>query len=157
MGMVADHPAYILIDSGATNNYISNAFVSKYNMYTEPINDPAEAVLADGTSLSVTRMAPSLPICIQEYNDTIDANVLVLDKYDMVLSMAWLDTHDPTISYKNKSVTFEHNGKTIILQPLPVDTDVPITDDVTMIQYDRKLSLQVHTVQDKNQTTSTPM
>src|SRR6202022_295378 len=80
----------------------------------------------------------------------------------MVLSMAWLDAHDPTISYKNKSVTFHHSGKTITLQPLPIDTDVqkqivPMTNTATMIQYDRKLSLQVHTVQSKDQGTPTPM
>ena len=96
--------SHILIDSGATNNYVSDAFVNKHKLYTEPIGDPAEAVLADGTSLSVTSMAPGVPICIQEYNDEIDANVLALDKYDMVLSMAWLDAHDPTISYRNKSI-----------------------------------------------------
>ena len=69
-------------------------------------------------------MVPSIPIRIQNYIDELDANVLVLDKYDMILSMIWLDAYSPTIDYRTKSVTFQHNSNTITLQPMPVDKDV---------------------------------
>jgi hypothetical protein len=82
MGMVHNHPAYVLVDSGATNNYISESFVTKHQLYTEPIGEATEAILANGTSLNVTRMVPSIPIRIQEYSDVVDANVLALDKYE---------------------------------------------------------------------------
>ena len=108
-------------------------------------------MLADGSSLSVTRMAPSIPIHIQEYVDEIDANVLALDKYDMVLSMAWLNTYGPTVDCRSKSVTFQHDGNTITLQPIPVDKDVhtpvvtpnktqsvPTAEEITAITYDSK-------------------
>ena len=124
MGLVNEQPACILIDTGATNNYISESFVRKHKLYTEPLAEPAEAALANGTSLSVIRMVPSIPIRIQDYKDEINANVLALDKYDIVLSMAWLNTYGPTVDYKAKSLLFEHNGKTITLKPTPTDTDV---------------------------------
>ena len=38
MGLIDNQPAYILIDSGATNNYISESFVRKHKLYTEPIS-----------------------------------------------------------------------------------------------------------------------
>src|ERR1700675_2547104 len=117
MGLINNQPAYILIDSGASNNYISESFVRKHKLYTEPLAEPTEAILANGLSLSVTRMAPSIPIHIQEYVDEIDANVLTLDKYDMVLSMAWLNTYGPTVDYRAKSLSFKHDGKTITLKP----------------------------------------
>jgi hypothetical protein len=124
MGLVDNQPAYILIDSGATNNYISDSFVKKYRLYTEPLAEPAEAALANGLSLSVIRMVPSIPIRIQDYKDEVNANVLALDKYDMVLSMAWLNTYSPTVDYRAKSLSFQHDGKTITLKPTPTDTNV---------------------------------
>src|SRR6202171_4736202 len=124
MGLVDNQPACILIDTGATNNYISESFVKKNKLYTEPLAEPAEAALANGLSLSVIRMVPSIPIRIQDYNDEINANVLALDKYDMVLSMAWLNTYSPTVDYRAKTLSFEHDSKTITLKPTPIDTDV---------------------------------
>src|ERR1700682_5246842 len=127
MGLVDNQPACILIDTGATNNYISESFVKKHKLYTEPLAKPVEAELANGLSLSVIRMVPSIPIRIQDYNDEINANVLALDKYDMVLSMAWLDAYGPTVDYRAKTLSFEHDGKTITLKPMPIDTDVHTT------------------------------
>jgi hypothetical protein len=124
MGLIDNQPAYVLIDSGSTNNYISESFVSKHRLYTEPLAEQAEAVLANGSTLNVTRMAPSMPIRIQEYVDKVDANVLALNKYDVVLSMAWLDAYAPMIDYRAKSLTFEHDGKRITLKPMPVDDAV---------------------------------
>src|SRR4030088_2384177 len=126
MGLVNEQPAYILIDSGATNNYISESFVKKYKLYTEPLDKSAEAILANGISLNVTRMVSSIQIHIQDYIDELNANVLALDKYDMILSMAWLHECNPIINYRNKSITFENNNNLITLQPMPVDKDIHI-------------------------------
>src|ERR1700737_2774514 len=170
MGLVNGQPAYILVDSGASNNYISETFVKKYKLYTEPLDKSTEAILANGISLNVTRMVPSIQIHIQDYKDEPNANVLALDKYDMILSMAWLHECNPTINYRNKSITFEHNNNTITLQPMPVDKDihtpvvtsnktasVPTAEEITSITYDRKLTLQVHTIHNNKQSSPTPM
>src|SRR3984893_19604514 len=102
--------------------------------------------------------------------DELNANVLALDKYDMILSMAWLHECNPIINYRNKSITFEHNNNTITLQPMPVDKDIhtpivisnkttsiPTAEEITSITYDRKLTLQVHTIHDSKQSSPTPM
>src|ERR1700737_1645001 len=124
MGLGNKQPAYILIDSGATNNYISESFVKKYKLYTEPLDKSAEAILANGISLNVTRIVPSIQIHVQDYIDELNANVLALDKYDMILSMAWLHECNPIVNYRNKSITFEHNNNTITLKPMQVDKDI---------------------------------
>src|ERR1700694_4327594 len=100
-------------------------------------------------------MVPSISIRLQDYNDEINANVLALDKYDMVLSMAWLNTYGPTVDYRAKSLSFEHDGKTITLKPTPIDTDVHTQvvpsvkpkvipssvadDDISLIKDDQQL------------------
>src|ERR1700693_6045536 len=108
-----------------------------------------------------------------------------LDRYDLILSMAWLDSYCPSVDYRAKTVTFEHDGKAITLKPPPADTDVhtiahttesnnadadttmtvqhadddevPPADQITSIVYDRKLSLQVYTVNDIVTPQPTPM
>jgi hypothetical protein len=183
MGMVDHHPAYVLVDSGATTNYISEAFIEKHNVYTEPLAEPTQAVIADGRPLSVTRTAPKLSVYIQEYADELDANVLALNRYDLVLSMAWLDAYCPSVDYRAKTVSFQHNGNSITLRPMPADNDTQLTaqvtqpdvhdtdttisaqhdddvpgeDQITSIVYDRKLSLQVYTVHDSVTPKPTPM
>jgi hypothetical protein len=84
--------------------------------------------------------------------------------------MAWLDACGPTVDYRAKILSFEHDGKTITLKPMPIDADVhtavapsakqdniPTADEITAIAYDRKLSLQVYTVHDTIKPTPTPM
>jgi Retroviral aspartyl protease len=134
-GMVDDHPAYVLIDSGATTNYISESFVNKHKVYTEPLAKPTQAVIADGRPLNVIRTAPHLPIHIQEYADEIDANVLALDRYDLVLSMAWLDAYCPSVDYRAKTVSFEHNSKAITLNHSPMLTQDQHSIVMMMMMY----------------------
>src|ERR1700738_4347357 len=97
--------------------------------------------------------------------------------------MAWLDAYCPSVDYRAKTVSFEHNSKAITLKPIPADTDtqmtaqvnesladadtgsaqhsddddVPAEEQITSIMYDRKLSLQVYTVNDTAIKSATPM
>src|ERR1700688_4141127 len=102
-------------------------------------------------------MVPHIRIHIQDYQDDIEANVLPLEKFDMVLSMEWLDKYGPSIDYKTRSVTFEYEGKAITLEPVPADAIVSAaasdstpsspenhelsSDDISTILYDRNLTL----------------
>ena len=172
LGLINNYPAHILVDSGATNNYISEAFVAKHSLYTEPIDEPTEAILANGTSLRVIDMVPHIRIHIQDYQDDIEANVLPLEKFDMVLSMEWLDKYGPSIDYKTRSVTFDYEGKAITLEPVPAHAIVSAaasdstlfrpnnneikSDDMTTILYDRNLTLTLCSI-DNNRKPITPM
>src|ERR1700682_5833078 len=124
MGLIENHPAYILVDSGATNNYISESFVEKHKLYTETIAESTEAILANGTSINLSRFVPDLQIQVQEYKDNLDANILSLDKYDMVLGMLWLNTYGPSIDYKTRNITFQYGSRVITLSPTSIDNDI---------------------------------
>ena len=114
MGVVNDEPALVMIDSGATNSYISKTFVDNHNVYTESIEQGVQAVLADGTSLSVTEYVPAADISIQNYKDTLDLTVLPVDKYDVILGMNWLSEHTPHTDYKTHTLLFKHHDNDIV-------------------------------------------
>jgi hypothetical protein len=131
MGMVNDKAALVMIDSGATNSYISKSFVDNHNVYTESTEQGVQAVLADGTSLSVIEYVPAADITIQGYHDTMDLTVLPVDKYDVILGMNWLSEHTPHTDYKTHTLMFKHHDRDIVLVPtVPITKqDIPIIDN----------------------------
>src|SRR6202171_967923 len=92
-GLIDLYPARILIDSGSTNNYISELFVEEHNIYTSPVTDTTHTILANGISLSVKSTAPDVQLHIQDYIDELSIDVIPLTSYDMVLGMAWLEKY----------------------------------------------------------------
>ena len=56
-GLIDLYPARIHIDSGSTNNYISELFVEQHNIYTSPTTNSTRIILANGIPLSVKGIA----------------------------------------------------------------------------------------------------
>jgi hypothetical protein len=140
-GLADLNPAHILVDSGATNNYISESFVRKHRLYTEPIKEPTKAILANGISLNVTRSTPDVQLYIQDYVDELHFNVIPLDKYDVVLGIAWLNEYSAAVDYSTRSVTFQYEEQTLTLQPVDPTTDTtPMDSDSGEVHDDKKPS-----------------
>ena len=53
-GKVNGHPAWILLDSGASRNFIDKKFVNKYKLPTKPVT-PLSVELADGQKLDISQ------------------------------------------------------------------------------------------------------
>src|ERR1700738_1390951 len=70
-GLIDLYPARILIDSGSTNNYISELFVEEHNIYTSPATNSSRIVLANGIPLSVKAIASDVQLHIQAYIDEL--------------------------------------------------------------------------------------
>lgn len=104
------HKAVILIDSGASDNFISKSFISDTNINSEHCTAALEVTLADGRECSVNRVVKSIDITIGEYVDKMDIKVLDLAAYDVILGMPWLEKYNPSIDYRFKRVTMYANG-----------------------------------------------
>ena len=140
-GLIDLYPARILIDSGSTNNYISELFVEEHNIYTSPVTDTTHTILANGISLSVKSIAPDVQLHIQDYIDELSVDVIPLTSYDMVLGMAWLEKYGAAIDHTSRTITFAHEGSIVTLQSVPTrnaistaECETPlITDDQLLI------------------------
>ena len=115
-GQLAGKPALILLDSGASGNFISSHFISKHNIHSVSCPDQS-IVLADGTEQSSTMQAPSLCVNIGKYQEKMDLSAIPLSGYDAILGMPWLEQHNPFIDWKMRTVKFNYNKAQYTLNP----------------------------------------
>ena len=88
-----EKPWSILIDSGASNNYVRRRSLEGSQQYAEALNaqegDSITVCLASGTRITVPRIAINLSIKFCDFDDVERCLVLDLDsRYDLILE--WL-------------------------------------------------------------------
>ena len=107
--------ATLLIDSGASYNFISSKFVQKNKMTTYQIHGPT-VQLADGTPYPIQETIHT-SLRIGAFLTKIEAYVLPLEGNDVILGAPWLHAHNPTIDWRNRHITLSQNGQLITLRP----------------------------------------
>jgi hypothetical protein len=118
-GFVGSRPAVILIDSGATGNFVASKFAAsaKLALTTGP---PSTASLANGQPQDASGVSCGTPMRIGSYTDRIDFNVTDLCGYDVILGMPWLEQYSVIPDWRGKSVTFvDSKGKQHVLHRAP--------------------------------------
>jgi len=118
-GFIGSCPAVILVDSGATGNFLASKFASKARL-TLTAGPPSTATLANGQPQDASGVACGTPVRIGSYTDRIDFNVTDLCGYDAILGMPWLEQYLVIPDWRGKSVTFvDSKGKQQRLQRAP--------------------------------------
>ena len=101
-GSVAGHPADFLLDSGATDNFISADFVAAHGIATAPLPEQHVVQLADGSKQQTSALVQEVPVKIGSYEDNFDLVSLPLKGYDAIIGMPWLDQYNPLIDWKKQ-------------------------------------------------------
>jgi hypothetical protein len=102
------HEILILVDSGSSSTFISASLVQKLACPTEPI-EAATVIVAYGATLLCNTRVPDVTWCTQGHSFTMEARVLDLKHYDMVLGIDWLEDHSPMwVDRKCKRMRFTH-------------------------------------------------
>lgn len=110
-GVIGSRPAVILVDSGATGNFISSKFAADAKLVLTA-GPPSIANLANGQSQDASGVACGISLRIDTYIDRIDFNVTELGHYDVILGMAWLEQYQVVPDWRGKSVSFvDSKGK----------------------------------------------
>lgn len=98
----------ILADTGASGStFVNRQAVNRLQLPTVKLKNPCKVRLADG------KLAPEVTHMAQvsfELNAHIDyswALVADIGRFDMILGMPWLEQHDPTPSFRDRSLTFQ--------------------------------------------------
>ncbi|KAD5316960.1 hypothetical protein E3N88_16906 [Mikania micrantha] len=117
-GTLYDIPITIMVDSGATHNFISSRLVSALGL---PILTFAGIAikLGDGHSVFVSNRCVHLPIQLGLGLFSIDALVFDTGSLDLILGMAWLHSLGEVVhDWQHSWMRFTHKGKSIMLQGL---------------------------------------
>lgn len=124
-----------LIDSGASQNFISETIVSELS--DSPVNlfQPCNVKLADSTTTTkCTKMFKNLNFTHQ-FNDKHDFYVMKNLNHDIILGFPWLVDRQPKIDWSNRKIQFSddsiRNLTTNSITSIDSVNDSPSTNDST--------------------------
>lgn len=107
-GTIDSHPARSLLDSGASGNFVTKNFVKKANLTSIPIQSKSVR-LADGKLLTAREAVIGTEVKVN--GKSVKCSFIVLEQLnngnDAILGIPWLEEADPTISFKNRTVSWK--------------------------------------------------
>ena len=104
MILVFDHDAYALVDTGATNSFISVPFTERHQIESQPIDGRMVVSVTNGDTMISEMIVPGSRLVIQNKDFPADLIVLAIYDFDIVLGMDWLSKHRATLDCYKKEV-----------------------------------------------------
>lgn len=127
-GTIDGCPGRVLIDCGASCNYISERLVSRYQLRTKTFHPPLTIELADGSQSKTSEELLKQRVVIPGFNGRVDLVITTLNQYDVILGIPWFKAYQPLIDWQQGrivKVADNHDEDMIAV----VD-EVDSTDDV---------------------------
>jgi hypothetical protein len=90
---------FLMIDCGATHNFIDLGFVRMHNIKTYPMPRPAKILMGDGEESrgGLIMQEVELPLGIGPHHNVTQFHTTKLGGYPMILGIPWLKQHDPWV------------------------------------------------------------
>lgn len=101
-------PCTCMVDSGATSVFIDAHFVSTHKLATKKKKYPESLKVVDGRNSAAGQITHEVDLNLQidQHVERITFQVTQIAGYPIVLGKAWLDRHDPEISWSKNTLTF---------------------------------------------------
>lgn len=109
-GHVQGRRAEILVDSGASTIFLSEAFIRKHHIKTCKRPIPITIEFAGVTEEVSTRMVPGVQLALGDYEEALTFEITTAS-YDVILGKSWLDEHNAEIITCSHDLFFQHKGK----------------------------------------------
>jgi hypothetical protein len=116
--LVANHPAVILFDSGASHTFISKNFVEKHCIhYTE--SREGFIIHSPGGQIFTKEVAFHVPITLAQREFPTNMIVLKGQDIDVILGMNWLAQHKAILNTNLRTIKLSHGHEEVLLS-IPV-------------------------------------
>lgn len=115
-GFINGQKAKLLLDSGASYDYVAKSFIERNKLETE-VAQPRNVTIADGTNYVTNELLPKAELRIGKFNDQITFHCFPLTSCDIILGKPFLFRHNPRIDWRTNVVEIDSNGSTMILKP----------------------------------------
>ena len=89
-----------LIDSGASECFLSTRFVEKNKMKTSKTKEKLKIQLADGTMRMSDLIVEQACVEFEDHAEFLDFSIINLPKYEAILGKSWLDKWNLVINWK---------------------------------------------------------
>ena len=97
---VNGNQAQVMIDSGSSSNFVSEAFVEQHKLPTTTLELEQRIQLADGKEYLVKRGVLNASVKWDGWNGRVTLLILPLKHYHVILGMNWLKAYNPRIDWK---------------------------------------------------------
>ena len=109
-----------MIDSGASNSYISPNLVEKCHLKKSKLETTSLVQLATGAKRKITKFVKVCPLEMNGMKTFEDINILPLGSYDVLIGMDWLDAHHAVLDCHNKNYTcLDEEGNQVTIKGIP--------------------------------------
>ena len=132
-----------LIDSGASECFLSTAFVEKNKIKTKKTKEKLNIQLADGTVRMSTLIVEQASVVFDEHAEFIDFSVINLPKYEAILGKPWLNRWNPVIDWKKNSLAWKMGSRMICVQGV----HEPMGPEIVSSLFQRKCTIDLISAQ----------
>ena len=117
-GLINGHQAVMLLDSGASGNFICSSFIDQHKLSTSSAKRIQSVTLADGSKQSSSAELSQAQVCIEKFHTHLNFAVLPLtSSFDAILGMSFLRRHNPSINWNTRIMSIkEHEGEMHLLR-----------------------------------------
>lgn len=117
-GSVQSHAVSVLIDSGSSTSFISNAMATKL-VGVSALSSYSSVRVVGGGMLQSSQLLVQVPWTIDQFTFLTDFRVLPLASYDIIVGMDWLEQFSPMhIHWLEKWMMIPYQGQWVFLQGL---------------------------------------
>ena len=113
-GIIQGRAVRVLLDSGASANFVSDALVRELPLPTNELSDHVTVRVADGRS-SVTTHSAVADLTVGTLQCRVTCIPTELPHYDIVLGKPWLTEFNPDVNWKLNAVSLISSGTTHVL------------------------------------------
>ncbi|KAI3629418.1 hypothetical protein MIR68_012547, partial [Amoeboaphelidium protococcarum] len=106
-GEVNNHQLNMLVDSGASHNFMSLVVAKKIGLAIELHQTGGDVVLGDGQHVKCHGIARNVQLQLAEVKDRIDIIILSSCSEDLILGMPWLSKHNPQINWNTQQIAID--------------------------------------------------
>jgi hypothetical protein len=112
--LVANYPAVILFDSGASHTFISKNFVEKHCILCTESRERF-IIHSPGGQIFTKEVAFHVPITLAEREFPTNMIVLKGQDIDVILGMNWLTQHKAILNTNSRTIKFSHVHEEVLL------------------------------------------
>ena len=112
-GTLEGIPVKYLIDSGASDCFVSNEFVAAHGLKTTKTKEKLKIHLADGSVRVTTDCIRQVCVSFGEHTEFLDLQVMKLPKYEVILGKFWLDRWNPQINWKKNTMQWKLGSRVV--------------------------------------------
>jgi hypothetical protein len=126
--LVANHPAVILFDSGASHTFMSKTFVEKHCIHNIESKE-GFIIHSPGGQIFTKEVVFHVPVTLVEHEFPTNMIVIKGQDVDVILCMNWLAQNKAIINADKRTIQLSHGQEEVKLS-IPISVPVKISGQV---------------------------